>query len=96
MLGVGLLIGVITLPWSNKPSTATETPILWLALWACFWPLLLLFSAREGLKAYRKAWWSYSDRKQMLKHRAQGNQDDAFPNFPAHETVRDTFFKRRQ
>lgn len=69
MAAVGVLIGFITLPWSNKPSIAKEGPAMWLLIWAGLWPYLLIFAAWEGVKAYRKAWWDYSDRRQAAKHR---------------------------
>ena len=68
-VAVGALIGFVTLPWSNKPSISKEGPTAWLLLWACFWPFLLIFAAWEGVKAYRKAWWDYSDRRQAANHR---------------------------
>lgn len=94
--GVGAAIGLATLPWSNKPSIGNESPISWLLIWACLWPFLTLFAAWEGWRAYRKAWRDYSDRRQAVKHRAQQSASDAFPDFLAHQTVKDTYFKRRQ
>lgn len=65
---IGVILGVATLPWANRVDKACR-PWLWVLTWACFWLFLLIFAAWEGIKAYRKAWWGYSDRKQAAKHR---------------------------
>jgi hypothetical protein len=91
-IAVGLLLAVAVLPWRDE--WGTPGPAHWLA-WVCFWPFLLLFAVWYALLAYRKAWWDYSDRKQTAKnHAQQENAPDAVPDFPAHQTVKDTYFKK--
>lgn len=75
-LSVGILLGGITLPWSDKPGVASEKPLAWLLLWACFWPLLGPHLLWQGLLEYQKAWRGYSNRRQMRRHRALRRQSD--------------------
>ena len=66
--GFGALLGLATLPWANRIDQKCQ-PWLWVVAWACFWLFLVIFAAWKGIKAYRKAWWAYSDRRQAAKHR---------------------------
>lgn len=61
-LAAGVLLGLAVLPWKQRLGSR-EGVLLWLLAWACFWPYLLLCVAWQGLKAYRAAWWAYTDRK---------------------------------
>lgn len=90
----GLLIGVATLPWRHRVDPKGTTG-LYLYLWTCFWPFFLVHFFWFGLLAYRKPWWTYLDRTRAARSAAQQQPSDAFPDFPARRTVKETYFKQK-
>ena len=94
-IGFGLLIGLATLPWSDKPDIHQGGLISWLAGWTVLWPFGLLFTARACFEAYLHAWHNFSGRRLGNKHRNIDTEiSDAI--IKMHRTTKDTYFKRRE
>lgn len=94
--GVGMLLGIASLPWSNKPGISKDGPLAWLAAWTFFWPFLLIFATWAGFKAYLLAWRGFSDRRQTTKHRDQHSYTLGEAIIKMRQTTKGTYFKRRQ
>lgn len=92
--GLGALLGLATLPWAHRIDPKCR-PWLWVLAWACFWPYAISYALWHGFGAYRKAWWAYSDRRQVAKHL---NQDDDLGEaiIKMGQTTRDTYFKQKK
>jgi hypothetical protein len=74
MLGIGLFIGVILLPF--RYSLSSSNTIQFLLLWAVFWPFLVLYGIKKGVFLYTKAWWKYQDRVMFEKnHKAKSKKN---------------------
>lgn len=69
-IGVGIFIAAALLPWHHRLAPK-EGRCTWFAVWAFFWPALLLYAAWHSIKAYRLAWWAYRDRQEHQRHLAQ-------------------------
>ena len=93
VIAFGLALGVAVLPWQHKLSSR-DGPLLFVAAIACFWPLFLPLAILHGLRTYRNRWNQYLDHRERLKH-TKPQEEKAFPDFPAHETVKKTYFKNK-
>lgn len=69
MIAIGASFGIATIPWADRLSSKinAEKSYLYVLIWACCWPYLILMLMWVGLKAYQKAWWDYADKKQEAR-----------------------------
>lgn len=77
MLGIGLFIGVILLPYRYSLLSGSST-IKFLLAFTALWPFLVLYGIKEGVFLYIKAWWRYQARVMFEKNhktKSKENQD---------------------
>ena len=95
-VGIGLLIAVAFLPWSDKPKYNQEGSTSWLAAWAFFWPYLLLVGIWLGFNTYLNSWRNFYGRKLIAKSKTTKNIDEEIGRaaIKIHQTIKSTYFKR--
>lgn len=59
--GIGLLIGLATLPWQQRKSGMSETE--YLCMWTMFWFYLVFYLLAEGLRIYARHWSDFMARR---------------------------------
>jgi len=92
---LGSLIGLATLPWKHLIAPQSGVAI-WVIAWACFWPFAVMYVPWYLYKGYLEAWNDYFDRRQSSKcYLPEEKVTDSFPDFPAYQTVKDTYFKKQ-
>lgn len=67
--GIGLLIGLATLPWHQRQGGMSETE--YLCMWTMFWFFLVFYLLADGLRIYARHWSDFMARRRYERSQAK-------------------------